>query len=94
MPPGRSPAFREVDKLRPEYRAPDPRLDAAMCYWRDREATTKRPSPSSARRSGSSPTIAEARLNLGRVLNDLGRHEEAIAELREATRLRPARLAA
>ena len=48
-----------------------------------------RRSPNSARRSGSSPTDAEAHNNLGTALEATGKLDEAIAEYREAIRLKP-----
>ena len=52
-------------------------------------ASSTRPSPNSARRSGSSPTTPIAHTNLGIALRDQGKLDEAIAEYRKAIRLKP-----
>ena len=53
------------------------------------KASSTRPSPNTARRSGSSPTSPRPTCNLGNALAGQGKLDEAIAEYREAIRLKP-----
>ncbi len=85
-------ALREFDKLAPRYKhqfhnymggvLAETARDPAGAVAEFREAIRLK------------PDYIEGRLNLGRVLIDLGRREEGIAELREVIRLKPADLAA
>ena len=79
-------AGREAIRLKP---------DSASAHARPRHrpgesrASSTRPSPNTARRSGSSPTTPGPTLNLGNVLAIEGKLDEAIAEYREAIRILP-----
>ena len=81
----RSPHYREAIRLKPDVRRgpQQPRHRPA-----GRRGSSTRPSPNTARRSGSSPTC-RCPLNLGDALQAQGKLDEAVAEYREAIRLKP-----
>ena len=74
-------ALREAIRLKPDTRPAHDNLGNAL---QPRESST-RPSPTTARRSGSSPT-PPVHGNLGNVLKATGKPAEAVAEYREALR--------
>ncbi len=71
--------------------SPDDRrspLATSATPWHPRVSWTRR-SPSTAQRSGSSPTSPSTHYNLGIALKRQGKLEEAIAEFRAAIRINP-----
>ena len=77
--------YREAIRLRPDDATTHFNLGNAL----GRRGSWTRRSPSTARRSGSSPTTPTPTSNLGVALLAQGKLDEAIAEYREAIRLKP-----